>query len=223
MKNLLLLFAIIGFYLSSSFVQAQTNQDLYFVFLNTNPERPMISDGEKEKLQAAHMANIERLADEGSLLAAGPFDGGGGIFVLHTESLESAKELLQTDPAIRANRFNVEVYPFHIGGNDLCGAKEPYEMVTYQFVRINSNVEWFGDMDKMRYENRLFMSNLNNENDYVIVYGSFSEYNDGMLILDVETTEEAENIFKEHPSVKAGQLTYEVKPLWIAKGTFCKK
>jgi len=223
MKNLLLLFTIIGFYLTSSLAQAQTNQDLYFVFLNTNPERPMISDGEKENLQAAHMANIERLADEGSLLAAGPFDGGGGIFVLHSENMESAKALLESDPAIQAHRFNTEIYPFHISGNDLCGAKEPYEMVTYQFVRINSNIEWFGDMDEMRYVNRKFMSDLNNENDYVIVYGNFSEYNDGMLILDVETPEEAETIFKEHPSVKAGQLTYEVKPLWIAKGTFCKK
>lgn len=223
MRNLLLIVAFFGCYVSGPLLQAQTNQDLYFVFLNTNPDRPLISDDEKEKLQAGHMANIERLAQEGSLLAAGPFDGGGGIFVLHSEDLESAKALLESDPAIQANRFNTEVYPFHINGNDLCGAKEPYEMVTYQFVRINSNIEWFGDMDEMRYENRKFMSDLNNENDYVIVYGSFSEFNDGMLILDVETTEEAENIFKEHPSVKAGQLTYEVKPLWIAKGTFCKK
>lgn len=223
MKNFFLIAMFVASLFASNLLKAQTNQDLYFVFLNTNPDKPLISDDEKEKLQAEHLANIEKLASEGKLLAAGPFDGGGGIFVLHTEDLESAKALVYSDPAVQANRFLVEIYPFHIGGNDLCGAKEPYEMVTYQFVKIISNVEWFGDMDEMTYENRLFMSNLNNETDDVIVYGSFSEYNDGMLILDVPTTEEAENIFKEHPSVKAGQLLYEVKPLWIAKGTFCKK
>lgn len=223
MKNFFLISVFVTSLFASNLLKAQTNQDLYFVFLNSNPDKPLISDDEKEKLQAEHMANIDRLAAEGTLLAAGPFDGGGGMFILHTEDLESAKALVQSDPAVQANRFLIEIYPFHIGGNDLCGAKEPYEMVTYQFVKIISNVEWFGDMDEMTYENRLFMSNLNNETDDVIVYGSFSEYNDGMLILDVATTEEAENIFKKHPSVKAGQLLYEVKPLWIAKGTFCKK
>lgn len=222
-KNLLLTFVFTFSLLASNYLQGQTNQDLYFVFLNTNPNKPLISEDEKEKLQAQHMANIDKLAAEGTLLAAGPFDGGGGMFVLHTENLESAKDLLQTDPAVKANRFLTEVYPFHIHGNDLCGAKEPYEMVTYQFIKITSNVEWFGDMDEMNHANRLFMSSLNNDNDYVIVYGVFGEYNDGMMILDVPTTEEAEKIFKEHPSVKAGQLTYEVRPLWIAKGTFCKK
>jgi uncharacterized protein YciI len=223
MKNLILIFAFAASFLASNLLKAQTNQDLYFVFLNTNPDKPLISDDEKEKLQAEHMANIEKLASEGKLLAAGPFDGGGGMFVLHTEDIESAKELVYSDPAVKANRFLIEIYPFHISGNDLCGAKEPYEMVTYQFVKIISNVEWFGDMDEMNYENRLFLSNLNNQTDDVIVYGSFSEYNDGMLILDVPTTEEAETIFNEHPSVKAGQLLYEVKPIWIAKGTFCKR
>lgn len=223
MRNLFLIFAFVTTMFASNLLKAQTNQDLYFVFLNTNPDKPLISESEKETLQAAHMANIDKLAGEGILLAAGPFDGGGGMFVLHTEDIESAKALVQSDPAVKADRFLIEIYPFHIGGNDLCGAKEPYEMVTYQFVKISSNVEWFGDMDEMNFENRLFLSNLNNDTDDVIVYGSFGEYNDGMLILDVATPEEAENIFKEHPSVKAGQLLYEVKTLWIAKGTFCKK
>ena len=96
-------------------------------------------------------------------------------------------------------------------------------MVTYQFVKITADLTYFGDLDQMIYDNRLFMGNLTIENDFVIAQGVFDEYNSGVLILDVPTTEEAVEIIKQHPAVKAGQLKYEVMPVWMAKGTFCKR
>ena len=204
-------------------LSAQGSKDLFFVFLNTNPDRPQISDTEKEQLQALHIENLERLQEEGPLLAAGPFDGGGGMLILEADSRKEATELVMTDPAVQAKRFNVEVFPFFLAGNSLCVAKKPYEMVTYQFVRLLSNVEFFGDTDKMVHDNRIFLAEQNNNNDYVVSYGSFSPFNDGMIILDVKDARAAEKIIKEHPAVKAGQLKYEIRPLWIAKGTFCKK
>ena len=217
--TLLLTLCFVGF----QTVNAQSNNRLFFVFLNTNPDKPEISESEKEKLQTQHLANLDRLAREGTLKAAGPFDGGGGLVILKADTEEAAWELINSDPAVQANRFKVEVHPFALNGNQLCGAKEPYEMVTYQFVRLISNVEYFGDIQKMVYDDRFFMAELNNENDFVIAYGKFSDYNDGMIILDVTDPASAERIMKEHPAVKAGQLDIEVKPLWIAKGTFCKK
>ena len=221
-KNLISIFTIVLIIFAASNLQAQKNEGLFFVFLNSNPDKPQISDKEKEGLQAAHMANLDRLAQEGKLLAAGPFEGGGGLLILDAENIDDAKALVQSDPAVEANRFKTEVLPFKVTGNDLCGAEEPYEMVTYQFVRTISNPDYFEDFNKMFRANRMFLSDLNMENDYVITYGAFSEYNDGILILDV-TPEEAEKIISKHPSVKAGQLTYEVKSLYIAKGIFCKK
>jgi len=201
----------------------QNSPGMYFTFLNSNPDKPLISEEKQQELQNAHLLNLETMADQGTLLAAGPFDGGGGMLLLQADNIDDAKGLVLADPAVKANRFNTETYPFMIAGNDYCGAKKPYEMVTYQFVRFISDVEYFGDMDKMNMENRIFLGELNNDNDYVIVYGGWGEYNDGILILDVATTEEAEKLVAKHPAVKAGQLKYEVKQLWIAKGTFCKK
>ena len=209
--------------LTYSNLLGQNSSGMYFTFLNTNPDKPVISEEKQQDLQDAHMLNLETMADQGTLLAAGPFDGGGGMLLLKANSLDEAKGLVLADPAVKANRFNTETYPFMIAGNDYCGAKKPYKMVTYQFVRLISDVEYFGDMDKMNYENRVFLGELNNENDYVVVYGGYGEYNDGIIILDVHTTEEAKNIIAQHPGIKAGQLKYEVKQLWIAKGTFCKK
>lgn len=222
-KNLISFLTIVFVLFTAGELQAQKNEGLFFVFLNSNPDKPQISDDEKENLQAAHLANLDRLSQEGKLLAAGPFEGGGGMLVLDSENLEEAKSLVQTDPAVKANRFRTEVLNFRVTGNDLCGAKEPYEMVTYQFVRLISNPDYFEDFDEMFRGNRMFLSDLMNKNDFVIMHGAFSEYNDGIIILDVATPEEAEKIIKEHPSVKEGQLSYDVKSLWIAKGTFCKR
>jgi len=202
--------------------QAQSN-NLFFVFLNTNPDKEQLGEEKAEQLQAAHLQNIDRLAKEGIIRAAGPFEDGGGFLILNTEDEESAKTILQTDPAIKANRFNPEIFPLMLANNDLCGAKEPYEMVTYQFVRTIFNLDYFGDVDIWFAENRVFMADLNNRNDFVIAQGNFNNYNDGFLILDVEDARKAENIIRKHPAVKEGQINYEIKSLYIAKGTFCKR
>lgn len=210
------------FSVSTDKLTAQTNENLFFVFLNSNPDKPEISESEAEELQTAHLNNITRLKDEGKLFAAGPFEGGGGLLILHAENIEEANSFLNRDPAIAANRFNLEVFPFKIWNGDMCGAKEPYKMVTYQFVRLIANTEITCDMSKARYDNRMFMGDLANKTDQLIVQGTFSFDNDGILILDVADTETAEQIIAKYPSVISGQLKYEIIPLWIAEGTFCE-
>lgn len=220
-KIFLGLFALAS--ISCTQLQAQTKDSLFFVFLNTNPNKAKLSKEQVETLQAAHLQNIEKLADEGKLLAAGPFDTGGGFFVIQADDMKQVKEIIGTDPAIAANRYIIEIYPFSIRINDLCGATKPYEMVTYQFIELIADNNFSGNMNQMINENNIFMGNLANENDFVITQGIFDEYNSGILILDLPDTEKAEQIIKQNPAVQAGQLNYEVKPLWMAKGTFCKK
>ena len=83
-----------------------------FVFLNTNPNKPELPKEQVDSLMAGHLANIERLAKEGKILAAGPFYGGGGIFVMATASRDTAWEWLKTDPGVRANRWIIELLPY---------------------------------------------------------------------------------------------------------------
>src|SRR3989339_527286 len=88
-------------------------QPYLFVFLNTNPNKPVLPKEQVDSIMAGHMANIGRLAKEGKLLIAGPFYDGGGIFVLATASKDTAWEWLRTDPGVRANRWNIELLPYH--------------------------------------------------------------------------------------------------------------
>jgi uncharacterized protein YciI len=220
MKNIFLIITVVLF--STLQLTAQQHDELFFVFLNNNPDKELISEQAAQDLQDVHIKNTEKLAQEGKLIAAGSFEGGGGIFVLKAKDQFQAWDYLNTDPAINAKRYKVEVLPFMAWNGNICKAKEPYEMVTYQFVRLVSNPDFNGDENKMIHDNRIFMSGMfNNNPDEVLVYGFFSEFNDGMAVFNA-SSEQAKNLISKHPAINAGQLTFEIKSLYIAKGSFCE-
>lgn len=67
-------------------------------------------------LQRAHLDNITRMAEEGTLVLAGPYLDDGdvrGIYVFAVENLEEAQALTATDPAIAAGRLKMELRPWY--------------------------------------------------------------------------------------------------------------
>ncbi|HEX6892804.1 MAG TPA: YciI family protein, partial [Chryseolinea sp.] len=147
-----------------------------FVFLNKKADAEQLPNGEVEKLMDGHMANIERLANEGKLIAAGPFEGGGGIFIFNTNSLDEAKSWLDTDPGVRANRWDVEMFPYRPRVNSVCSAKAPYEMVTYQFIRFTANKSksTARDYPQIFYKHDDFLKEVG-KNAIVVTEGIFGE------------------------------------------------
>lgn len=71
---------------------------------------------EAAQLMRAHLDNINRLAEEGVLVLAGPFLDGAelrGIYVFDVESVEEARSLTESDPAIKAGRLVMELHPWY--------------------------------------------------------------------------------------------------------------
>jgi len=64
-----------------------------------------------------HLENINRLVDEKKLIVAGPMGKNDnsyrGIFILNVTSIEEANILLQTDPAIKAEILEAELYNWY--------------------------------------------------------------------------------------------------------------
>lgn len=88
----------------------------YMVFLKKGPAWSATSTPETKKLQEAHLANIMRLFKEGKIAVAGPFADGGdilGIFVFQNVTADEAKELTNTDPAVKAGRMVMDVHPWY--------------------------------------------------------------------------------------------------------------
>lgn len=77
--------------------------------------REGLAPDELAQLQRGHLANIERLAQEGKLVVAGPFesrDERRGIFVFDVASVEEAEELCATDPLVGPGYLDVELVPW---------------------------------------------------------------------------------------------------------------
>lgn len=212
-----LLFIVFVCFTSNTFGQ----NPYVFVFLNKKPDAEKLSDDDSKKIMEGHMNNMGRLAKEGKLIAAGPFEGGGGIFIMKTSSVDEAKGWISTDPGVQAKRWNVEVLPFTPRQGQVCVAKEPYEMVFYSFVRFNAVVSKFNAAT--------YPTIIKQHNDYlkeiaktgnVIIEGIFGDHDGGIMIMKGEV---GQALFETDPGVQEGLIDIQTKKLYIAKGSFCEQ
>lgn len=71
----------------------------------------------RDSLFAGHMANINRMVEINKLVVAGPLSKNEktyrGIFILDVRTIEEAKVLVQTDPAIKSELLAVELYEWY--------------------------------------------------------------------------------------------------------------
>ncbi|HMV07732.1 MAG TPA: YciI family protein [Cyclobacteriaceae bacterium] len=210
MKKFFVLFLFVTLDVAA-FAQAKSYT---FVFLNNKPDKEVLSKEKSDSIMQGHMNNIGRLAKEGKLLAAGPFEGGGGLFVLNTISVDEAKQWLETDPGVKAKRWNIEMFPFTPTVNSICPVGEKYEMVFYQFVRFTAAAS-----SESINKHAEFIQQLSKEG-LVIGAGDFDTRGNGILILKADVTKERVDT---DPLVVSGALKAEMKKLYIAKGSFCEK
>jgi len=100
-----------------SLLRKETGADNYgmktyvMAFLKRGPNSPKDSTHAAE-LQKAHMQNIGKMAEAGKLIVAGPFldnDSLRGIYIFDVSSIEEAKTLTETDPAIQFGSLVMEL------------------------------------------------------------------------------------------------------------------
>ena len=87
----------------------------YLAFLVRGDKWTPEKTPQTEAIQKAHLQNIQRLADLKKLVVAGPFGDNGtlrGIFVFRVDSIEEARQLAATDPAVQAGRLALQIHPW---------------------------------------------------------------------------------------------------------------
>ena len=91
-------------------------EQYFFVMIKTGPKQDFDSV-QKATLFKGHMANINRLYYDGIIKVAGPFGKNDltwrGIFIFDCKTKEEAEKFAQTDPAIAAGLFAVDVVPWY--------------------------------------------------------------------------------------------------------------
>ncbi len=217
MKYLILLIAS---FLSLE-VSAQTQTKYTLVFLHRNPDAPQLSKEDSDKIMQGHMGNMGKLNKEGKLLAAGPFDGGGGIFIFRQATSSEVNEWISPDPGVQAKRWNIEILPWEplVGG--ICPVGEKYEMINYTFIHFKPkvfkfNVQEAGETVESHHK---FVKDLAKGGN-VITHASFGGIDGGVLIMKGDVQPDA---IAADPAVSGALFEPEFKKLYIAKGSFCEK
>ncbi|MFT6873520.1 MAG: hypothetical protein ACJAVN_002540 [Roseivirga sp.] len=202
-----------------------------FVFLNTNEARAELPQAEADSLQAGHRANINRLVKDRKMIAAGPFMGGGGIFLFDT-NLQETQAVLDSDPAIAAGRFTLEVIPFNMDMGKICTLwdlpKESIEMTTYFIVRYTNKFE--SDGAYAAKTNRFTLDHLKKakrEIKDVEILGDLNfDGNQGQVVIFKGTESEMDSYeayFGAHKLVKQVIMDFYLRQIYFAKGVFCEK
>ncbi len=86
----------------------------FLVFLKSGSSRSQNKE-EAMKIQTAHLAHMDSLANIGQLDIAGPMGDDTelrGIVVLRVPNMEKAEACVQADPAVRAGRLSYEIHPW---------------------------------------------------------------------------------------------------------------
>ena len=106
-----------------------------FAFLKRGPNRDLAKE-EADKLQRAHMDNINRMAEAGKLVMAGPFFGDGdlrGIYIFNVATLEEAEELTNSDPAIQAGSLKMELVEWY-GSAAIVGLTDLHSKIAKKII-----------------------------------------------------------------------------------------
>lgn len=204
--------------IAGNLIQAQK---FSFVFLHKNPAAPALSKEDTDVLMRGHFANMQRLAQEGKLLAAGPFEGGGGIFIFREASAQEITAWTAPDPGIQAKRWNLELLTYSPDYGSVCTVREPFNMVEYTAVYFRSDVRKFNvqQAGAAIAQHREFIKLLAASGN-LIASGIFGDQDGALVVMKGQTGQE---LWLEDPAVKEALFIPEVKKLYIAEGAFCEK
>jgi uncharacterized protein YciI len=88
-----------------------------FCMLKTGPNDAKFAGKARDDLFAGHFANIKRLAAQGKLALAGPFDknefNARGLFIFNVETVDEARALVAADPTVKAGVLVAELMPWY--------------------------------------------------------------------------------------------------------------
>jgi uncharacterized protein YciI len=202
----------------------------YLAFLRPDPGRRHLEQEEAGRIQAAHMANIQRMAQDGVLMGAGPMEDKpttiSGIFILRAATLAEAQGIAALDPTVTERRNTADVHPWlgpkGIGdgyfrwsrGNP--GAKAA--MAAHEFCILRRGAAWVSDPQADQ-EHARFIESLRLAGALAAAGPVFGDTDIcSICVFKTSSQEEARRAMGRDPGVMSGRLAAEFHRWWCADG-----
>jgi uncharacterized protein YciI len=116
LKRTLLLAVISSFTLMAQSKPPEYEMTHYVVgFFHKGPNWTAEQTAETRRLLQGHLANFQKLADDGKLIVAGPFGDNGemrGMLIFKLESVDEARKLMEADPTLSAGWLSLDLHPW---------------------------------------------------------------------------------------------------------------
>lgn len=194
----------------------------FLVFLNPYPNLKMVDDSTYMVIQKKHLEDMTRLQQSGFLVAAGPFEGGGGVFIVRAHSQTEVSDSMKTDISVSANRVIPEIYPMNFYRGKLCEGNGD-DMRSYEALRLN-NIR-FGQKDcspdRIKQEIDGWIANAEKQGKVIFVCTLGGEVPESVLI--VADIPEKKRVATKHYQPKEPTAFIAIlKNFFIAHGTFCE-
>ena len=93
-------------------------EKIWFGILERPKNAPQYSAAKGNELQAGHLANITKMANNGLLAMAGPFlvdERRRGLLIFFAKDINQIKRAVAADPLIRAKRLELKLIPWWTG------------------------------------------------------------------------------------------------------------
>ena len=214
--------------------QSAPQLDTYYIaFLRPAPDRKPLAKADAERIQSAHMANIQGMAERGVLVAAGPFGDTpttiSGIFVFKTASLDEARRIAEQDPTVLEHRNTIDIVTWHapkgIGEEYKRLHKEnpqtPEGMGVQPFAIVYAGPNWNQpgeEHDKIMAAHATYIGTV--ARDGKLGAGGRAEGAPDLLAIVVfnrVSDEEARRLIDSDPAMKAGLFRVEYHRWWCAE------
>jgi len=223
------LMAVISLYGQTAATPNATTR-YYVAFLRPDPARKPLSKADGDRIQSAHMANIRKMAQDGVLVSAGPFDDTpttiSGIFIFNVDSLQSAQAIAAHYPTVMERRNTVDVHawqgPPGIGVEYFrlhkVDPKTPENMRVHPLCMLYRGTAWKDNeraRESLLVAHEQYLDHLRKQ-DKLSAAGSIEASGDflGLVIFKPISVDDAQALLQEDPAVQAGVLRIEYHRWW---------
>jgi uncharacterized protein YciI len=211
----------------SSFAQQKPEYDMgkmQMVFLRRSAEGR--AGARAEQLGNEHQASIESLVKNQKLALWGEVAGEGDlreIMVVKTESLEEARQMAESLPAVQAGMLKAEALSWYAARNLIRTAQVPLTRSNYIFGLLVRGPKWTKEQtEETKKIQEGHMENINRlaKAGKLVLAGPFYDDGDrrGVFIFKVDSLAEAQALTDTDPAVIAGRLKIELHRWSVPKG-----
>lgn len=178
--------------------------------------------------QLAHDLALQRkyLERTGKCIISGPFTDSGeiaGIVIFRTDSVQEARALAEADPLVKSERLKAEIHPWFTSRKFAKQPAVPYKASTYYFCFLRRGPAWTpGESPELERLQEAHMQNIRSlaAAGMLVAAGPFSDNGElrGIFVFKTRSLQDAEDLAKSDPAVKAGRLAVEFHPWRVAEG-----